>query len=478
MRWGADFFGSMAGRIFAVSVVGAIVSATLGIGIATAKRDADLRRLEIERLVERVEDFYALAGNLPPAIALDMIRRGIPHLRAAEPDAASLGVDRTLTSVLRERLGPETMATAQPVESSFCVRSLPPTDQFASVRYSANFKCWVVGLRLKNGQPLRLMYVERRALEGGALAADSIYYLVLILGVGAAALFAAHLAAAPLHALSEAATALGDDLERSPMPESGPSEVRNAARAFNSMQAVLRRHLRERQQMLASITHDLQTPMTRLRLRVDKVRDGELRERMVADLAAMQRLIREGLELARGDETAEPAVRFDLGSLLESIAADASDAGHEVRTHGGAGLAITARPFGLKRAISNLVQNALNYAGSAELLAVRDDDSLMIVVRDRGAGIPPPHLDGVLEPFVRLESSRSRETGGTGLGLTIARRLVERDGGSLKLVNRPEGGLDAVVTLPMQILDASGPAAPTAAALPGPAYETEQMPVS
>jgi signal transduction histidine kinase len=112
------------------------------------------------------------------------------------------------------------------------------------------------------------------------------------------------------------------------------------------------------------------------------------------------------------------------------------------------------------------VQNALKYTGSAELLALRDVEALKIIVRDDGPGIPPPHLEGVLEPFVRLESSRSRETGGTGLGLTIARRLAERDGGSLKLVNRPEGGLDAVISLPLQILDQPGSGAASAAATP------------
>jgi signal transduction histidine kinase len=232
------------------------------------------------------------------------------------------------------------------------------------------------------------------------------------------------------------------------------------------MQRVLRRHLLERHQMLASITHDLQTPLTRLRLRADKVQDHGLRERMVADLAAMQLLIREGLELARGDKTAEPAVRFDLDSLLESIASDAVDAGHDVQARGGAGFAITARPRSLKRAVSNLVQNALKYAGSAELLVSREGDALKIIVRDHGPGIPPLHLDAVLEPFVRLESSRSRETGGVGLGLTIARRLAERNGGVLELVNRTEGGLDAVISLPLQHLDQTRLNARSASPLP------------
>ena len=443
----------MAGRIFVISVAGAIVSASIALGMATAKRHFDLRHLELERLADRVQDFYSLVGNAPPPTAVDMIRQGIPHLRPATPDTVGRGLDRQVTALLGQRLGAAAAATAERSDPTLCIRATPQSLRSAEVRYTANVDCWLISLRLKTGPPLRLMYAERRELDGGPLVAEPIYLFVMLIGFGLVALRAARLAAAPLHALSEAATSLGDDLDRSPLPEIGPSEVRTAARAFNLMQRVLRRHVRERHQMLASITHDLQTPLTRLRLRADKVEDHSLRERMVADLAAMQLLIREGLELARGDQMAEPPVRFDLDSLLESIAADAVDAGYDVQVPSGAGFAITARPQALKRAISNLVQNASKYAGSAELLVAREDDALKIIVRDHGPGIPPSQLDAVLEPFVRLESSRSRETGGVGLGLTIARRLAERNDGGLELVNRSEGGLDAVISLPLQSLD-------------------------
>jgi signal transduction histidine kinase len=449
------FLGSMAGRIFLISVVGAIVSATIALGLATAKHRFELRRVEIEHVTDRVQDFYTMVSNAPPSVAAELVQKGIPSFRPAAPAAVGNGPPTDLTPLLKQRLGRAAAptATAELADPSFCIHVPMQAYRSLGARYFTYVDCWLVRLQLPNGPSMRLAYLERRDPRDEELPADPIYFLVLILGVGAIALRAARFAAAPLHALSEAATALGDDLDRSPLPEGGPSEVRSAARAFNSMQRVLRRHLQERHQMLASITHDLQTPLTRLRLRADKVEDAALRERMIADLASMQLLIREGLELARGDEAAEPAARIDLNSLLESMAADAVDAGFDVRVHEGARFAITARPQSLRRAVSNLIQNALKYAGSAELLVMQQGDALKIIVRDHGPGIPAAQLDAVLEPFVRLETSRSRETGGVGLGLTIARRLAERNGGSLELTNRAEGGLDAAISLPLQAVD-------------------------
>jgi signal transduction histidine kinase len=444
------FFRSMAGRIFLISVVGAIVSAGLAMWLATAKHEMELRRLELQRVTDRVQDFNQLVGNASPAVAGELIRQGIPGFRPAGAAAHGEGPDPVLTAMLRQRLG-STAVSAEPAKPDYCIRrpALPYRTSLDS-RFNMEVHCWFIRLRLQDQTPLRMMYLEQRAVDRGSLAADPVYFLILVLGVGAAALLAARVAASPLHELSEAATALGDDLDRQPLPEHGPSEVRNAARAFNSMQTVLRRHLKQRHRMLAAITHDLQTPLTRLRLRVDKVADEPLRERMISDLAAMQILIREGLELARGDVVPEQAVKFDLDSLIGSIAADAADAGFDVTVTAGSGRAIVGRPHSLRRAISNLVQNAVQYAGSGELSVEEADGVLKIIVRDHGPGIPPDHLRSVLEPFVRLETSRSRETGGVGLGLTIAQTFAERNGGGLELVNRPEGGLDAVITLPVQ----------------------------
>ena len=439
------FFGSMAGRIFLISLVGAVVSTCVAVGLAGARHQFEVHRLELQRVTDRVQDFNQLLNNSPPGVASELIRQGMPGLRPAKPEARGEGADSALTGMLQQRLG-DAALTAEPAMPNYCVRRDRASAALDS-RFAMEVHCWLVQIRLRDGTPLRLMYLEQRAEDRGFLAADPLYILSLILGVSLAALLAARVAASPLHQLSQAATALGDNLDRQPLPEKGPEEVRNAARAFNSMQSVLRRHLKQRHQMLASITHDLQTPLTRLRLRAEKLEDASVRERMIDDLVAMQFLIQEGLELARGDMTSEPPVKFDLGSLIESVVSDAMDAELNVKADPCAEMPIVGYPQSLRRAVSNLVENAVQYAGSAELLVVAGDEELQIIVRDSGPGIPSDQLVSVLEPFARLETSRSRETGGVGLGLTIACNLAERNGGTLNLVNRPEGGLDAVITL-------------------------------
>ena len=447
----AYFFSSMAGRIFLISVVGAIISASIAMALANAKHQLEMGRLELQRVTDRVQDFNQLVSNASAGVASELVRQGIPGLRPAYPNAHGVGSAPVLTDMLRQRLG-TTAVTAQRAEPQSCVRRPPVGTARLDSRFRMEVHCWLVQLQLHNGAPIRLMYLEQRAEDQSFFVADPLYIFILLVGVSMAALLAARVAASPLQHLSQAATALGDDLDREPLPERGPADVRSAARAFNSMQNILRRHLKQRHQMLASITHDLQTPLTRLRLRADKVEDPQLRERMLADFAAMQRLIQEGLELARGDVVAEPSVKFDLASLIESVASDAADAGLDVTAQTAIAGVIVGRPHSLRRAVSNLVQNAVRYAGSAELLVVREGDAVKIVVRDRGPGIPSEHLHSVLEPFVRVDASRSRETGGVGLGLTIARNLAERNGGRLALINRPEGGLDAVISLPVSAL--------------------------
>ncbi|MEE7561489.1 two-component sensor histidine kinase, partial [Xanthomonas sp. Kuri4-2] len=225
----------------------------------------------------------------------------------------------------------------------------------------------------------------------------------------------------------------------------GPAEVRSAALAFNAMQRRLQRHLGERTQMLAAITHDLQTPLTRLRLRLENVQDEALRERLVGDLAAMQALIREGLELARSAESAEQPVALDLDSLLESLVEDACEAGAPARFERGCGRVLMLRPLAMRRLFSNLIDNALKYGHGARVSAEHQAGSVVVRVGDDGPGIAEEALETVFDPFVRLETSRSRETGGAGLGLTIARTLAEKDGATLVLRNVDGGGLEAVV---------------------------------
>jgi len=255
------------------------------------------------------------------------------------------------------------------------------------------------------------------------------------------------MAAAPLNDLSRAARALGGDLNRLPLLERGPHEVRDAVRAFNAMQAKLRDHVIERTHILASITHDLQTPLTRLRLKLEKVADIALRSRLIDDLDRMQALIRQGLDFSRGNQIEEPFVPLVLDSLLESVVHDAAEGGRAVAMVECSGCDVEARPQALQRCLANLLENALNHAGSAEVSARRVNGEVLVRIRDHGPGIPPDQLEAVFDPFVRLGSSPSRTAAGVGLGLTIARQLAQKNDAELVLANHPAGGLEACLIL-------------------------------
>lgn len=260
----------------------------------------------------------------------------------------------------------------------------------------------------------------------------------------------------PLERLAAAADRLGPDLQPSVVPETGPIEVTRAARAFNAMQRRMAGYLNERMQILAAISHDLQTPITRMRLRVDLMDAGPEADKLRQDLDAMGALVREGVAYAKTLQGAEePVRRLDVDALVRSIANDYADTGSPVTVTGEAGAPVATRPHALRRILTNLVDNALKYGVRAEVAVRLEQERLHLDVLDGGPGIPDDQLVAVLQPFYRLEASRSRETGGTGLGLAIAHQLALSLGGELSLHNRPEGGLRASVVLPARATEAS-----------------------
>lgn len=256
---------------------------------------------------------------------------------------------------------------------------------------------------------------------------------------------ASRLAAGPLNRLSEGAVALSHDLDRPPLIEEGAREVRQAAAALNAMQTRLQTLIEDRTRVLAAVAHDLQTPLTRMRLRIEKVEDEALRAQLVNDLGAMQHLVREGLDLARIETTAEDVVPVDLDALLSALCEDAADAGQPVVFAGGCSAVIRTRPQALRRCLTNLVDNAVRHGGDAEVTAVRQGSEIRLTVRDHGPGAPDDQIARLFEPFYRLDPSRSRDSGGSGLGLTIARRMAERSGARLTLTNANGGGLLATL---------------------------------
>jgi signal transduction histidine kinase len=271
---------------------------------------------------------------------------------------------------------------------------------------------------------------------------------VLLAAVIAVSLIAVRWATRPLNALADAADELGRNIDRAPMPEEGPLEVARAAHAFNTMQASLIRYLRERTATLAAMSHDLKTPVTRLRLRAELLDDGELKQKISQDLQEMESMVQATLEFMRGGESAEQVQPLDVMALLESLQADAEDVGAQVTVEGSVARPYPGRPQALKRCLNNLIDNALKYGKRATILVDDDKERLVVRIQDHGPGIPEAQRERVFEPFYRIEGSRSRDTGGTGLGLTIARNIAQLHGGTLTLHNLKEGGLEAVLTLP------------------------------
>jgi signal transduction histidine kinase len=256
------------------------------------------------------------------------------------------------------------------------------------------------------------------------------------------------LAVRPLTRFADAADGLEPGRPARRFAEAGPDEVARAARAFNAMQERIARHLDERVRILAAISHDLQTPITRMRLRVETGVEGPEQERLLGDLDGIEALVREGIAYARsvhGD--AEPPTRLDLRAFIESLVFDYQDTGRDVAVSALPDVTTATRPQALRRILTNLIDNALRYAGRAELRVEAGEGRIAVSVLDRGPGIPADKLDAVRLPFVRLEESRSRDTGGTGLGLAIADQLAAAIGGRLTLRNRAGGGLDATITL-------------------------------
>ncbi|MFM9938745.1 MAG: ATP-binding protein [Hyphomicrobiaceae bacterium] len=254
----------------------------------------------------------------------------------------------------------------------------------------------------------------------------------------------------PIRTVSAAVRSLSPDGTPVIVRESGPEEVRDLAKAFNDMQRRIADLIARRTQSLAAVSHDLRTPLTRLKLRTEDLQDESLKGAIASDIGEMEQMIDATLSYLKGDETAEAPRPLELTALLATIVNDARDAGHDVTFETREHIVIDGRLIGLKRAFNNLVSNAVRFGSKVNVSTALSERAVTVLVDDNGPGIPMDQLAAVLEPFVRLDHSRNRETGGVGLGLTIAKGHIEADAGTLTLTNRAEGGLRATATLPLR----------------------------
>lgn len=307
----------------------------------------------------------------------------------------------------------------------------------------------VIDVQLHDGSWVRFDYLRPPSLSQWPypLLLES---LVLSIAIVLVSLIAMRWVTRPLSTLARAADELGADLNRPPLVEQGPVEVRAATAAFNNMQARLRDYIYERTRILTAVSHDLRTPITRLRLRAELLADEELKAKLVRDLQEMENMTNATLSFLRGFEDREALQSVDLMALLESLETDSVDTGYDVQLRGRVDRPVMLRPRALRRLLDNLVTNAIRY-GKRAMVTVEDLGSEVVIrVRDAGAGIPPGELEKVFEPYYRLETARSQDGGGTGLGLSIARNIAEIHGGTLVLQNHPAGGLEAILTLPVR----------------------------
>ncbi|EHH68993.1 ATP-binding protein [Gluconobacter morbifer] len=286
-------------------------------------------------------------------------------------------------------------------------------------------------------------------------------FMLMSLAGSALIVWATRRMIAPVTTLANAAEALGRDVNTAALPETGPSEIRRAAIAFNTMATHIRRFVTDRTLMLTAIGHDLRTPITRLKLRAEFIDDDNLRDKILADLDEMEAMVAATLAFGRDSASNEPVVSLDLRALLQTIVDEAAESRPDMAENlfyesPAVPVRIRARSVALKRALNNLILNALKYGGSAQVTLLpapaasarnKNTPYVRIIIEDNGPGLPPDELERVFEPFVRVETSRNRETGGTGLGLSIARTILRGQGGDVRLENRPEGGLRVLVTL-------------------------------
>ncbi|WP_328595915.1 ATP-binding protein [Rugamonas aquatica] len=442
------FLGSMTGRVFLVLLLGIVASAALTQWLAVGERTRALERYRDFHALERAEQLITTADVLPEASRptyLRMANRGTVRLEATDVPMAGALPPTEFSATLQQRLGEGYKLGPLAEHPAACDLPRKSSNMFAPTQWRGT--CETMNVRLHDGQVLKLSVLPPRAPPPSAHS-ELLAMLPFLLSIAALAYLVTRMTVRPLKQLAQAAKDLGNDINHPPVVLSGAAEIRQASAAFNAMQARIRQHIMQRTQMLAAITHDLQTPLTRLRLRLEKVSDAELQQRLIDDLSAMQQMVKEGLDLARSMDTTETMQALDLDALLDSVCSDATDGGQQVELRGRAAMALMGRPLAIRRCLVNLIDNAVKYGHYANVTVERMVGAARIRIRDGGPGIDQDQMARVFEPFYRIETSRSRESGGTGLGLTIARNIAEQHGANVMLSNHADGGLEVTLIVP------------------------------
>lgn len=424
----------MRARFAAILLVALFVQFAGGEIIFRHMDTARLERYRAERLAERLVIAETLIGTHADAAAEELLDRAwrermtVSITQALPPHLETAGQGDFPD--IRERIA--------------ATRERPPIGEIPLVRVGKTLEG---AIRLENGNWLH--FRSEGHFEQNPILFHYIASGLLLLGcVALIAMLFARMIGGPLRQIVDAAETARRD-EPVTLTVKGPREVRQVATAFDQLQTRLLDHLREQVQSLAAMSHDLRTPLARMRLNASGVEDQEIRAALQRDIGEIEAFISSILDYLRGDD-AEPEQRADIASIIMTVVDEACDMGEDVSYNGPSQLEMVTRPLKLKRVVRNVVQNAVHHAGNARVRVESSGGEVVITVDDDGPGIPQADLEAVFEPFVRLDQSRSRKTGGAGLGLAITRRLINRLNGAISLRNRAQGGLRVVISLSYQ----------------------------
>ncbi|WP_020192807.1 sensor histidine kinase [Pseudomonas putida] len=422
---------TLASRLALIFFTGLVLAYGLSFGLQAYERYISSRSMMLSNLEQDVATSVAILDRLPAAERAAWL----PRLER-----------RTYRYRLDQGLAGEAMPSSDPpMAAASIVKAIGSDYRLTFLEIPGPNAHFQAHLKLADGAPLTIDVTPAPVPVARWLPVVLLIQLAVLL---LCTWLAVRLAIGPLTRLAQAVDNLDPDQPGVQLDESGPREVRYAAVAFNALQARIAAHLKERMQLLAAISHDLQTPITRMKLRVEVMDEGVERDKFWSDLDEMEHLVREGVAYARSmDSSTEATCRVNLDAFLDSLVFDYQDSGAQVERHGSSDTLLETRPHALRRVLVNLVDNALKFAGAAELQVAREGSTTIIRVLDNGPGIPVDELDEVLKPFYRVEGSRNRSTGGTGLGLAIAHQLIRAMGGRLTLSNREQGGLCAQIEL-------------------------------
>ena len=457
---------SLAGQLIALILAAIVLSQLVTLWLFTDERRGALMELAGGTVVSRTAALVELLDTTPPQLH-EQIRRAtssplVYYWISADPALRQSGtarLDRRIAVNLQRALG-EARIVRTEVGRHVLIPRYHRSRQATGVRSVAHKGglpgrdvplTLAMSVQLDNGRWLNMaasLDFQRNSLIRIFVAVGMMAVAVIVIVA-----FTVRRLTRPLHDLAVAAEQLGTGGDAGRLKEAGPPEVRSAVRAFNAMQERLTRFIRDRTAMLAAISHDLRTPITSLRIRAEFIEDEENRNRVIQTLDEMQRMVEATLAFAKGEAEREESRSVDLAEFLDAIVTDYQDMSEPVTLtapeEGRPGRTVfTCRPTAMRRALRNLIDNALRYGQEAAVSYRVDAAAVTIAITDKGPGIPKDQLEAVFEPFLRLETSRSEDTGGIGLGLAIARSNIQAHGGTLVLSNAQQGGLIATVALP------------------------------